>query len=1313
MSADSKRKLSLYGRRRKTSGRISKSDLRRSVFEQVVVLKEGYLEKQSNGFLKAWQSRYFVLAGHYLKYFERKEGSSDQQASAVRGVVDLNDVRETKSSGQQITLEMQAGQRILLKAPSTHVADLWQHEIQMVAESLESLERLSTNTDNEGGGDYKEECKDEEEKEKEVEEEEEEDGGVEEEEEEEEEKEEAEGAEEKGGCLQQQKIKNMKHRLAKYTSQPHIALYQLMTAPTIEVYFECFCLSLESRFPGFTIWADERKVSILTTKLETESFCEDNLSVQEAMSFIGQTDFERGEELLREWVVSMTSYFADSGSIDLYEAYRADVAFIFLRANLQDACMHLQHTWALHLRTANPELYAELAVDSHESDGSPSLWIYNELSTLAVLGAIDPAAEEEAGVLLVQQAKLQWAAAGGVGVETMEPEQVRAMIQQGQQQQLAMVLQGVQQTNQLVVELAQAYDAEVREAELHPELHYDITALTQQESELDANATASTAAGCPVASDGASGVELLSKIPEAWLIIEGQEKGEHQYALMGRYERMAEECVNGRSVWKRGQMWGVCAYLYYVSSSCEWWISSNKEDMQAGRAGGLMKVAGGKALTPVYIEVAAWQVKVSGEGQWGNAPKVKVRVVGQHDGNHFELGISVSGFKMALAVMKWDEYERDENNFLGTDGKCWNSGGKNGYDFGVLVRSYLHAIGKAHLSFVEAVIEGEVEDLLSLRKEVGAGNAFYSHVQAVSVAITLQSLEDAEEMYGVVLRENPEGTKKLQRRALEAFFQEREGEGEVNSSTIDYFFDQGAPAEIEVALQECYGAAPDLQSLRASKPTHEPIKYFIDYLCIRQCLNDFAVPQVLSSIKTMGVVLVELDTNWRSEGALLRRIFCVLESFAATLSKGRLLVCGPVLQDREQVGELLQAATDSVRNKEVIDSRNKATCRWKEEEIKIRRYIEDSVGYNKLDKIMLAAIVRGCQSLVRGGEDATAAMLKGLAGMLYEVEEFKEALLWAREALQLQEAKHGSDSVLIADHLIQVGEYEFKVGTAQMGIFMRAQRILERENGKGHVSTARCLVGLGKAEYRAAKAAQTMQATAQAAQTHFNVVQHKLQNDTSAQIAEHYSTSMELGKQALAIVEAAFGLDTIESAGALKVIGYVHFELKQNDAALEHLERRIKIFEAHGGCAHEIVQDLNIVATAHEQRGDYEQAFLSLQRAVTLSAVATGKLSLGTGLICQNIGRVYCNQEPGRYAEAVPWYEWALTALTHSVGADHAFSKEVEKGLSDSRRRVVGQWWSSSAPGTAPEFLGDEVVDAASQRIDATFKRVDAASQRA
>ena len=55
------------------------------------MLKEGYLEKQSSGLITKWQSRYFELAGHYLKYYQDKQTKSDK---VLKGTIDVHDIRE-------------------------------------------------------------------------------------------------------------------------------------------------------------------------------------------------------------------------------------------------------------------------------------------------------------------------------------------------------------------------------------------------------------------------------------------------------------------------------------------------------------------------------------------------------------------------------------------------------------------------------------------------------------------------------------------------------------------------------------------------------------------------------------------------------------------------------------------------------------------------------------------------------------------------------------------------------------------------------------------------------------------------------------------------------------------------------------------------------------------------------------------------------------------------------------------------------------------------------------------------------------------
>jgi Leucine-rich repeat (LRR) protein len=108
--------------------------MRGFVFEQSV-LKEGYLEKQSSGMTKSWQSRYFELSGHYIKYYEKKETKSDE---ALKGAVDLKDVRKVTSAGTKIAIVMNDGTTLNLKSSSEQSTGLWMTEIEQVVSDLKA-----------------------------------------------------------------------------------------------------------------------------------------------------------------------------------------------------------------------------------------------------------------------------------------------------------------------------------------------------------------------------------------------------------------------------------------------------------------------------------------------------------------------------------------------------------------------------------------------------------------------------------------------------------------------------------------------------------------------------------------------------------------------------------------------------------------------------------------------------------------------------------------------------------------------------------------------------------------------------------------------------------------------------------------------------------------------------------------------------------------------------------------------------------------------------------------------------------------------
>jgi hypothetical protein len=126
----------------------------------------------------------------------------------------------------------------------------------------------------------------------------------------------------------------------------------------------------------------------------------------------------------------------------------------------------------------------------------------------------------------------------------------------------------------------------------------------------------------------------------------------------------------------------------------------------------------------------------------------------------------------------------------------------------------------------------------------------------------------------------------------------------------------------------------------------------------------------------------------------------LLEAFYTMKGKGQLLVCGPAVEDPANALALLRVATDEGKHKDIVDS-HAAQCRHAASKAMIDEFIENSVGHEKLDKLVLAAIAVGCMRSARAVAQmdpaGTARIVRPLARMLLEVEEFQEAKVWARE----------------------------------------------------------------------------------------------------------------------------------------------------------------------------------------------------------------------------------------------------------------------------------------------------------------------------
>jgi hypothetical protein len=87
------------------------------------------MSKQSTGFFKRWQTRYFSLAGHYLSYYQ-----NEKKAGSVKGTIDLEEFKDAKLTSESGAWELHnKGQLIKMKCTTKALAEEWIAAIQAVA----------------------------------------------------------------------------------------------------------------------------------------------------------------------------------------------------------------------------------------------------------------------------------------------------------------------------------------------------------------------------------------------------------------------------------------------------------------------------------------------------------------------------------------------------------------------------------------------------------------------------------------------------------------------------------------------------------------------------------------------------------------------------------------------------------------------------------------------------------------------------------------------------------------------------------------------------------------------------------------------------------------------------------------------------------------------------------------------------------------------------------------------------------------------------------------------------------------------------
>ncbi|UFZ02550.1 CHAT domain-containing protein [Bradyrhizobium ontarionense] len=189
-----------------------------------------------------------------------------------------------------------------------------------------------------------------------------------------------------------------------------------------------------------------------------------------------------------------------------------------------------------------------------------------------------------------------------------------------------------------------------------------------------------------------------------------------------------------------------------------------------------------------------------------------------------------------------------------------------------------------------------------------------------------------------------------------------------------------------------------------------------------------------------------------------------------------------------------------------------------------------------------------------------------------------------------------------------------------------------------------------------------------AALTNLGQVQASLGRDAEAE---------PISKRALALYEAALGLDSVEIAPALNNLAAL-YQRQQRYAEAEPLfKRALSIREKAFGAGHpDVGQALNNLATLYERQDRHGDAEPLFKRALAIYRKAVGNESAPAATLLNNLGQL--TKSDGRLAEAEPLIRQSLAIRETLLGADHPDVARSLNNLADLKQRQ--QRYDDAAP---------------------------------
>lgn len=149
-----------------------------------------------------------------------------------------------------------------------------------------------------------------------------------------------------------------------------------------------------------------------------------------------------------------------------------------------------------------------------------------------------------------------------------------------------------------------------------------------------------------------------------------------------------------------------------------------------------------------------------------------------------------------------------------------------------------------------------------------------------------------------------------------------------------------------------------------------------------------------------------------------------------------------------------------------------------------------------------------------------------------------------------------------------------------------------------------------------------------------------------------YDKARELLSEALKVIEATNGSDSVDAATAYSMLATNAVNRDQYTEAEELLKRAISLHEKHLGPDHSNVgNDLVKFVDVYKNQGKYDDAAKAGERALSIQMAAIGPGSVSTATAMSTLAGVYKDQQ--KFDKAIPLLKNSIEGYRQSLGAEN------------------------------------------------------------